>query len=366
MASPQNPQVDKLLHRHLSLNNPISPSPQPEPHQPPFRKIGAGACGVIFSRDGKSQVAIKLAKSPDPTELWNDYQKHITIFRAFRRHLVSEVQVPEVYFFAPRTEQSFWTKNPDLLDAAKNEVNLPAAALVTERILPLPLTTRALLVEKYCAPRLKDQAHVDVANRDCLVRVYLGSTKGKTGQMFFSLRNFKLHLNHMVDLELDTEALAGGMGRALAVLHWGAKTDARDVEFVLGSSKRTRSAAEPDGDDGEPRYTGPESRVIDDFFCPVTGLFVLDFNQVRTMTMDDGGVAMAMEAWRLNDPYFPKPLRKTKAEESVWRAFLVSYLAASDEVMSVEGCEGEARALPGKFIAGITEVERAKMRSRME
>lgn len=168
----------------------------------------------------------------------------------------------------------------------------------------------------------------------------------------------------MVDLKLDTEALARGMGRALAVLHWGAKTDARGVEFVLGSSRRKTIAAEPDSD--EPCYTGPESGVIEDFFCPVTGLFVLGFNQVRMITMDDEGVAVAVEAWRLNDPYYPKPLRETEAERQVWHAFLVSYLAASDEVMSLEGCEGEARALPRKFIAGIKEVEREKMVSRME
>lgn len=100
MASPPTPDLDKQLHHLLSLNTPTSPpssSPRPEPHKPSFRKIGAGACGAIYARDGGTAVAIKLAKSPDQTELWNDYRQHITIFRAFRRHLVSgEVRVPEV------------------------------------------------------------------------------------------------------------------------------------------------------------------------------------------------------------------------------------------------------------------------------
>lgn len=80
--------------------------------------------------------------------------------------------------------------------------------------------------------------------------------------------------------------------------------------------------------------------------------------------MDEEGVAVAVEAWRLNDPYYPKPLRETEAEQQVWEAFLDSYLAASYEVMGLEGCEGEAKALPRRFIAGITEVEREKL-SRM-
>ncbi|KAK0631358.1 hypothetical protein B0T14DRAFT_532158 [Immersiella caudata] len=331
-----------------------------------FRKIGAGACGSVFAQDGKSLV-IKLAKSSDHTELWNDYQMHEAIAREFRRYIIDEARVPECYFFVPSDRESFWEKHPELLGAAKEVCNLPTAALITERIMPLPSTTRELLIDKYCAPRIQDKAHADFANRDCLVRVYLGSMQGKvhTG-MFFSLRNFKLHLNHMMDLELDTEALARRMGSALAVLHWGAKTDARDVEFVLGSSTEKTVAAKPISvKDLKPcTYTGPPTDEIEDFFYRVTELFVLDFNQVRTITMDDEGVAMAVEAWRINDPYYPKPLRQTAAERNVWEAFVISYLAASQEVMGLERCQGKILALPRKFISGITEVERAKILSR--
>ena len=107
--------------------------------------------------------------------------------------------------------------------------------------------------------------------------------------------------------------------------------------------------------------SSPPTDEIEDFFCRDTELFVLDFNQVRTITMDDEGVAMAVEAWRLNDPYYPQPLRESVAERDVWKAFVVSYLAVSNEVMSLEGCEGMVLALPRKFILGITEVERVTM-----
>jgi hypothetical protein len=342
--------LDKELRQMLSLKSQISTSSSEAQtkSQTCFRKIGAGACGVVFAQD-RTSLVFKLAKSPDHTELWNNYRMHVKIAREFRRHMIDQVKVPEVYFFVPSGRASFWDKHPELLEAAKNEVNLPTAALLTERIIPLPSTTRELLINKYCAPRIKDQARADLANRDCLVRVYLGSTKGKIGQMFFSLRNFKLHLNHMTDLDLDSEALARGMGRALAVLHWGAKTDARDVEFVIGRSsttkKKKKTRAEPAmDDDEEPCYARPPTDVIDNFFCRVTELFVLDFNQVRKITMDDEGVAMAVEAWRLNVPYYPKPLGQTEAEQNVWEAFVGSYIAASQEVMSLE--TGTVLALP--------------------
>lgn len=80
-----------------------------------------------------------------------------------------------------------------------------------------------------------------------MVRIYLGSMAGKTGAgttgmgMFFSLRNLKLHLNQLIELGIGIEDLARRMGVALAVMHWGAKTDARDVEFVLGSSSKKKA-----------------------------------------------------------------------------------------------------------------------------
>ncbi|KAK0725805.1 zinc finger protein-domain-containing protein [Lasiosphaeris hirsuta] len=295
-----------------------------------FRKVGAGACGAVFGQDGQSLVW-KLAKSEG--ELISYFDAHL-----------------------------------QLIKAAEGVCNLPTSALVTERILPLPSTTRNLLVEKFCAPRIKEKACADIANTDCLVRVYLGSMQGKTNMKFFSLRNFKLHLNHMLEIKLDVEAIVRRMGIAMAVLHWAAKTDARDVEFVLGSSTRKTTAAVHDTNPRtiEPEtYTGPLSFRDEVFFSRVTELWILDFNQVRTITMDDEGVKLAVEAWRINDPHFPKPLRETPAERHVWEAFVITYLEASDAILKEEKIGKDALALPRKFIHGITEAERTRMMSRM-
>ncbi|KAH6635154.1 hypothetical protein B0J18DRAFT_39470 [Chaetomium sp. MPI-SDFR-AT-0129] len=174
--------------------------------------------------------------------------------------------------------------------------------------------------------------------------------QGKIGGLFFSLRNFKLHLNHMIELKLDVKTLARRMGIALAVLHWAAKTDARDVEFVLGSStnKDNTGVEEPEG-----------------YFDHITELFVLDFNQVRAITMDDDGVALAVEAWRLNDPYYPRPLGNTGVERFTWRTFVVASLAASREILGQQEQGNTLLNLPRKFILGITAVERARMESRV-
>lgn len=61
---------------------------------------------------------------------------------------------------------------------------------------------------------------------------------------------------------------------------------------------------------------------------------------------------MAVEAWRLNDAYYPKPLRQTAAEQHLWKASVISYLSASHEVMTLEGYQGMVLALPRKLICG--------------
>lgn len=49
-------------------------------------------------------------------------------------------------------------------------------------------------------------------------------------------------------------------------------------------------------------------------------------NQVRDVILDDAGVALAVEAVKLNDPYYPKPLKESEEERHAWKTFMVSYI----------------------------------------
>lgn len=121
--------------------------------------------------------------------------------------------------------------------------------------------------------------------------------------------------------------------------------DGRDIEFVLGGPRtENRAPAE---------------------------LWVLDFNQVQSITPDDDGVALAVEAMRLNDPYYGKPLRDSATEQGVWEAFALAYLHASHYVVSWklkhedqwenEEIRMKILALPRKFIRGVVGLEEFKM-----
>lgn len=58
------------------------------------------------------------------------------------------------------------------------------------------------------------------------------------GSLFFLLRNLKLHLEgQVVGLDLDVQSFARNMGHARAIMHWAAKKDGRDIEFVSGLRK---------------------------------------------------------------------------------------------------------------------------------
>ncbi|KAI1458351.1 zinc finger protein-domain-containing protein [Annulohypoxylon moriforme] len=324
-----------------------------------FIKIGAGACGAIFAEDGEALVT-KLAKAHNK-DLWNDYTMHTLIFEKAQAFNV-EVQIPRPYFFVPKDDQEYFEKHLNLCETARDTCHLPTDILVAERIVPLPKITRMLLIEKYCVPHHRSDALADPANRDCLVRVYLGSQKGKSRGRFFSLRNLKLHLNQLAELELGVDALSHQMAEALATMQWAAETDARDVEFALGSSSQIipispKSYAEIMK--MEPAsYTGPLSRHHEDFFRRTTQLWLLDFNQVRSVTLDQKGIDQMVDAFKVNDPYFPRPLQKDRLAKRIWNQFVRSYLKTSHFILMNR--DKKIQDLPQKFLEGVIEVQRNK------
>lgn len=84
------------------------------------------------------------------------------------------------------------------------------------------------------------KAKSDPSSKDCIIHPLLGRRRfggsRHGGRIFFSLGNYKLHVDQIKDLDLDAEEYATSMADALVVLHWHTKIDGNDIEFVLGSS----------------------------------------------------------------------------------------------------------------------------------
>jgi hypothetical protein len=97
---------------------------------------------------------------------------------------------------------------------------------------------------KRCPEQNKARSLIGLEDHVCLIRLYLGKRRSlktnhfqseEAGPSSLGLSHFKMYFDQMIDLELHVSFIAETMADTLAVLHWKAQVDTRDVEFVLGS-----------------------------------------------------------------------------------------------------------------------------------
>jgi len=211
----------------------------------------------------------------------------------------------------------------------------PTKILCTERIHPLPKPTRDALVAAYTPPHLHSQARTDSLNADSLARIYLGrrrrsrtETATARPQRFFTLRNFTLHVDQMLDLNLHIDSFAWNIAAALPVIHWAARTDADadDVEFVLGGKAPLASRVrdlDADAIWGMPADTSTLHLTTPPHTFRTGGvrMWLLDFNLCGTISMDETGVEKAVKAFYKNDLYFPRPGSEGSRGQELWGTF---------------------------------------------
>ncbi|KAI3337292.1 zinc finger protein-domain-containing protein [Xylariaceae sp. AK1471] len=280
----------------------------------PLHRIGAGFCGSVWSDidAAPGSVAIKREDGGQGRSLKNDSDIHQRLLAACNSG-VGAFSIPLWHGFIS-------------MDNAKELVPrfplgyTPCNILLTERILPLPKPIQYLLINKYCPPTLVSSIAADPNNDDCLVRPYLGKRRGSYRNSkfrVFSLRNFPLHLDQIEELSLDAYAYSLRMAKALAFMHWSARVDANDIEFVLAPARAGGS-------------------VLSTMHSPVLGnhcLWVLDFDCCRSMTMDTVGLKQAACAFWRNDPFYPRPGKECQEDIRLWVHFKQSYLEASFDII---------------------------------
>jgi hypothetical protein len=332
-----------------------------------YRSIGAGTCGIVYEELGTIN-AIKLAKTKD-TQLWNDYQFHSSIVEKFHESPITteELRVPACLWFAHRTDDEWWSLNRKRF-LEQSRVVQQMDVLCTERILPLPKELRHAIIDQWCPEYLKDKAKAEPANRDCLVRVYLGKRRLERTRplTMFQLRIFNLHVDQIQELNMvEYENIARTMGRALGVMHWSIGTDARDVEFVLGSAPTPKDVPVPAKNIAgkEPHSTWKEV-TKHNFKRRAICLWLLDFNQCRAMTKDESGVELAVQAFFINDPYYPRPLSNKAAEQNLWKAFKAGYMQASDWALAK--AEKHEKALPAMFLNACVAEQQKRLQNQAE
>ena len=246
-------------------------------------KIGEGQCGTVWALMGTKKV-LKMPKANKGDQLWNDSVRHKRTEEAFQQTFVQlrkDINIPRYIQWIHPSNYAFWDENIGFLpkDTSKSH------AFMSSRIFPVPLPLRAAIVDRFGPKYVKADKEAFLKreeNKSCLVRVYLGRRETRSSSKEFRLRNFDLTVGEMEHLRLDTNMYATTMARTLAVLHWKAKLDANDVEFVLGSSPTAKIP--PTADELEASNKEDVRCITEnlDFYHRTVGMWLLDFDQCQT------------------------------------------------------------------------------------
>ena len=241
-------------------NDPASSHSLQSPEK--YIQIGRGCCGVILWKPSIAHCVVKweinpsydrVARSgqgittrwPNPSHdatigLANDWCMHCNIHKHFQGTpaFTKDIRVPNPVAFVHQ-DDPVWMGQVGLSGNMPPEQTAPRDLLISERIPPVPLGVREILVDKYSPEQNKVIARHGLGDRACLIRLYLGKRRpvrthhlqgrGAGPSNFFGLSNFKMYLDQMIDLGLHVSFVAETMADALATMHWKARVDARVV-----------------------------------------------------------------------------------------------------------------------------------------
>ena len=329
-----------------------------------YCSIGSGQCGRVFAYANDPWVLKRPNSSPDP--LWNDYIMHSKLRSASYKHPDIAPMcaiIPKVQCYISHSNNAWWDIN---LASFPPEYRSPSDLLVTQYIMPLPPPIRFALIDLFCPPDMQEAQMRVPGNRDCLARIYLGANSSGRTNRFFSLRNFKLFHDRCQRLGLDLEAFVRKMAGSMALMHFAANIDGRDVEFVLGSKVEPTERMSL----GELERLAPCTDTLSPTASVEAGpwnycrrrveMFVLDFNQCRSIEMTREGMETAAEALVINDPYCPRPHHTDEGIRNLWVFFCQVYREMAVKVADPELGSGRADALVDWFLESVDARVRAR------
>lgn len=282
--------------------------------------------------------------------------------------------MPRVFSYVSKDNRQWWEENLPLFADVHESLRLPSMALITERILPLPRVARQALINTYCPLYLRPAASASPTNRDCLARIYLGRRRRADAPLSpnFTLRNFNLCLDQILELNLPAASFAAAMGESLAVIHWSANVDAYDIEFVLGSEGDVTSnkgvSLTLDLTAEQVAATAPHTDLESMMSTNVkrtTRLWVLDFNlcsvweEKAGWEYPDALISHLVTAFLENDPYYPRPLMELDLQ--LWEVFSTSYVNKGADILSAPGKDRILIDLPRKFIEACVQREKESL-----
>jgi len=329
--------VDSVVSTAPSFENTIQIAASHSDPNAPLRVIGLGSCGSVFEIPG-TERAFKKGASQD--SIRQDYRLTNRVHDAVlaTRELLevkfdkeSLPRTPKAYRLIKASQESWWN---DWRHRLPEEHQATGTVYEVDRILPVPAKIRKVLTMLYFDEKNAEAIAANPENKDCLIRVYLGAKETVHNQD--TLRNFMMGLDGF-DEEFQ-EKLATEMAIGLAIIHWKAKVNAMDTEFVLG----TTATKEREGLAPFQHRANFQRREIH--------LWMLDFDKAEEIKFTKKDVdRLLVPAFLGNDPYFPRP----DVDKDLWGTFSEVYLEASEIILQSLGEKGSVLKLPERFLDGV-------------
>ncbi|EXJ88351.1 hypothetical protein A1O1_05281 [Capronia coronata CBS 617.96] len=308
---------EEFLHHMLSTNCYMSMPPSladKTSDRTPFTQVGR------VTNKGKEH------------QLYNDHCQHALVEEALQETFMKyrrNINLPRLgAWIGPRNER-FWNEYGNRFPPATQ----PARhSILSERILPLPTAIRGALVDVFGLENIKRNKASFLSQpeqKDCLSRIYVGRRQPRSATNTFRLRNFDMTVNEMELLRLPTELYAQTMAETLAVIHWKAKLDANDVEFVLGRAPQVGMRASAAEIAASTEQDVESLSIKIDFYQRSIGIWLLDFDQCKSFTQDGNEIKQLERAFYFNDPYYPRPISTDPKDMGLWKLFKDTYLTTS-------------------------------------
>ncbi|KAM0221373.1 hypothetical protein ACHAQD_005278 [Fusarium lateritium] len=128
-------------------------------------------------------------------------------------------------------------------------------------------------------------------------------------------------------MELSVVDYAWAVAETLAILHWRARIDAYDVEFVLGSEALSKTEA--------------TTRIW--------------FEKQVAIEHPNRVIDQLVDSFFENDPYYLRPESNGEVERQLWDTFKNAYVLKAETVLYMGGPDSILSRLPQKFIAACIE-----------
>jgi hypothetical protein len=154
----------------------------------------------------------------------------------------------------------------------------------------------------------------------------------------------------MTDLGFDVDMFATIIANALAIMHCEVRVDANDIKFVLGSAPAESHHRGPTYEELKRLPPNSSTHTVGGdmtFHKRAVHLLCLDFNLCKEIELDDKGFECAVEAFCVNDRYYPRP----SVDPKLWKIFCNSYLSLGSRILS----QTKYESFPRKFIEKVVE-----------